>query len=121
MVNQVTNFGRNGVSDWIVQRFTSIVMLAYFLSALSFFLCSDAVTYTSFKAYFLSTPMIIFGTATLLAIIAHAWIGLWAVSSDYLTTRMMGGKGTVLRIVFQATYSIILFTYLVWGLKILWG
>ncbi|MCY4045962.1 MAG: succinate dehydrogenase, hydrophobic membrane anchor protein [Cellvibrionales bacterium] len=121
MVTQVTNFGRNGVSNWLIQRFTSVVMLAYFLCVACFFVCNDNISYELFNAYFSSTPMTIFSTAALLAIIAHAWIGLWAVSTDYLTTRMMGNKGTVLRLLFQTAYSSVLFIYLVWGLKILWG
>ncbi len=121
MVTQVTNFSRNGVADWVIQRFTSIILLAYLLCVVCFFLGGGAASYESFKAYFSCLPMMIFSTATLLAIIAHAWIGLWSVSTDYLTTRAMGAKGTVLRLVFQATYTSILFIYLVWGLKILWG
>ena len=33
----------------------------------------------------------------------------------------MGGRGTFLRLVFQAVSAILLFTYLVWGIQILWG
>ena len=121
MVTQVTNFGRNGVSNWILQRFSAILIAAYLLCVTGYLLTTGGLDYASWKAFITCTPMAIFSTATLLAIIVHAWIGLWSVSTDYLTTRMMGTKGTVLRLLFQAGYTIVLFTYLVWGLKILWG
>ncbi|GIR69805.1 MAG: hypothetical protein CM15mP74_10560 [Halieaceae bacterium] len=31
MVTSVTSFSRTGLSDWLIQRVTSLVLLAYFL------------------------------------------------------------------------------------------
>ena len=31
MVTSVTSFSRTGLSDWLIQRVTSIILLAYFL------------------------------------------------------------------------------------------
>lgn len=121
MVNQVTSFGRNGLSNWIVQRFTAVLLLSYLLFMVGFLFTHADLTFGDWQDLFQCTPFIIFSTATLLAIVIHAWIGLWAVSTDYLTTRMMGTKGTVFRLLFQAAYTSILFVYLVWGLKILWS
>lgn len=121
MVTQVTSFGRSGVSDWLLQRFTAVILLAYTLYIVGFLVCNGSVSYNEWKALFSTTWMAAFTSLTILSIVAHAWIGLWAVSTDYMTTRMMGAKGTVLRLGFQATYSLILFYYLVWGFKILWS
>jgi succinate dehydrogenase / fumarate reductase membrane anchor subunit len=63
----------------------------------------------------------VFSLAALLSIAAHAWIGLWSVSTDYLTERMMGSKANILRLMFQAVVAMALFTYVVWGIQILWG
>ncbi|CAA0093721.1 Succinate dehydrogenase hydrophobic membrane anchor subunit [BD1-7 clade bacterium] len=121
MVTQVTNFGRSGLADWLVQRATAVIMLAYLVFMVGYLVSNPDLTFDQWKALFDQTWMAAFSTATLLAIVAHAWIGLWAVSTDYMTTRMMGAKATVVRLAFQAGYSIILFYYLVWGIKILWG
>lgn len=121
MVTQVTSFGRSGVSDWLIQRFTAVILLAYFVFIVGFLVCNPSVSFNEWKALFDTTWMAAFTSATLLAVVAHAWIGLWSVSTDYMTTRLMGTKGTILRIAFQAGYSSILFYYLVWGFKILWG
>ncbi len=47
-------------------------------------------------------------------------IGLWAVFTDYLTERLMGTTGNVLRFAAQALCALIMFTYVVWGIQILW-
>jgi succinate dehydrogenase / fumarate reductase membrane anchor subunit len=33
----------------------------------------------------------------------------------------MGPKGNVIRLAFQAVVAIVLFSYVVWGIQILWG
>ena len=57
----------------------------------------------------------------ILSLAAHAWIGMWAVGTDYLTERMMGSKGNVLRLAFQIACSLVIFIYVIWGIQILWG
>ncbi len=122
MVRAVTNFGRSGLSDWLVQRVSGVVLLAYFLVVGIYLLCNgEGLDYATWSGFFDGTFMRVFSTAAVLSVVAHAWIGLWAVSTDYLTERMMGGRATVLRLLFQAASAVVLFTYLVWGIQILWG
>lgn len=122
MVRSVTNFGGSGLSDWLVQRVSGVVLLAYFLVVGGYLVCEGGdLSYAQWSAYFDSTFMRVFSTAAVLSVVAHGWIGLWAVSTDYLTERMMGGKGTALRLAFQAASAVVLFTYLVWGIQILWS
>lgn len=121
MVTAVTSFGRSGLSDWLLQRFTAVVLLAYFLCVGGFLLLTPDLDFARWSAYFGSTPMRVFSVMALLSLVAHAWIGMWSVSTDYLTVRLMGAKATGLRIVFQGGYSLVLFVYLVWGIQILWG
>lgn len=122
MVNSVTNLGRNGLADWLVQRVSGVVLLAYMLVVGFYLLCSGSdLSYEQWSGYFDSTFMRVFSTAAVLSIVSHAWIGLWSVSTDYLTERLMGGRATVLRLAFQAASAVVLFTYLVWGIQILWS
>ncbi|MEX1665785.1 succinate dehydrogenase, hydrophobic membrane anchor protein [Zhongshania arctica] len=122
MVGSVTNFSRSGLSDWLIQRVSGVILLAYMLVVGFYLLVSGSdLTYAQWSGYFDSTFMRVFSTAAVLSIVAHAWIGLWSVSTDYLTERMMGGRGTVLRLAFQAASAVVLFTYLVWGIQILWS
>ena len=121
MVTAVTSFGRSGLSDWLVQRVTAIILLAYTLFIAGFVFFCPELNYATWSALFACTWMRIFSLAAVLSIAAHAWIGLWSVSTDYLTERLLGPKGNVLRLVFQAVVAIVLFSYVVWGIQILWG
>ena len=86
-----------------------------------FVLLHPGLDYPQWRAYFGNAAMQVFSMMALLSLVVHAWIGMWAVSTDYLTVRLMGPKATGLRLVFQGGYSLVLFVYLVWGIRILWG
>ena len=47
----------------------------------------------------------------------------WVHKSIGPTTaeRLMGPKGNVLRFIFQVVCAIVTFSYVVWGIQILWG
>lgn len=119
MVKAVTSFGRSGLSDWLLQRVSAVILLAYFLCIGSSLVCG--VDYESWKAMFEQTSMRIFSLLAVLALAAHAWIGMWAILTDYLTERMMGTKGNYLRFTLQILCSLTIFVYVVWTIQILWG
>jgi len=121
MVTQVTNFGRSGLSDWLMQRATAVILLAYTLFIVGYLLVNPQMSFEQWQSLFDCTAVRAFTTLTVLSVVMHAWIGLWSVSTDYMTTRLMGSKATAVRLLFQAAYSLILFYYLVWGFQIVWG
>ena len=121
MVTAVTNLGRNGLYDWLVQRVSAVILLTYFVFILGFLMFNPGLEYAEWKAFFELTFVRIFSLLALISLCMHAWIGLWAVSTDYLTTRMMGPKATVLRLLFQVGCGLLNFAYLVWGIQVLWG
>ena len=128
MVTSVTNFGRSGLSDWVVQRVTAVVLLAYVI-LLAVLLLVYSPDYALWRDLFDQTWMKVFTLAAILSVASHAWIGLWCVSTDYLVPYVLtlklgpaiGAKANVLRWAFQAASAIVLFTYVVWGIQILWG
>lgn len=119
MVTSVTSFGRSGLSDWLVQRVSAVILLAWFLCVGASLL--GGIDYAGWKAMFELTSMRIFTLLAILSLAAHAWIGMWSVGTDYLTERMMGKAGNVLRLVYQIACSLAIFVYVVWGIQILWG
>ncbi len=121
MVTAVTSFGRSGLYDWLVQRVSAVVMAAYLVVVVGFVLLTPDLTYTEWKGLYSSLWMRVFSLVTLFSIAAHAWIGLWAVLTDYLTTRTMGAKATILRVAAQLGLGVVTVTYVVWGIEILWG
>jgi succinate dehydrogenase / fumarate reductase membrane anchor subunit len=118
MVTAVTSLTRTGLSDWLVQRVSAAILLAYFLF-IAYTLLSG-VDYAQWSGLFAQTWMKVFTLLALLAIAAHAWIGMWAVLTDYVTERLMGPKGNVLRITLQLLLSLALVTYVVWGVQLIW-
>ena len=118
-VVNLTTFGRSGVSDWILQRASSVLMLAYSLAV-----ASAVVPDTSYEAwseFMTQTWMRAFSTLALLAMIAHAWIGVWGVLTDYVTVRILGSLGDRLRLFLLALMGVLLLVYLFWGVFIIWG
>lgn len=114
MVASITNFGRNGVYDWVLQRVTAVVLALYTLFLVGFVLASPNLDYASWAALFESTWMRIFSLMAIASLGVHAWIGLWIVATDYL-------KGTALRFSVQIILGAVTFVYLVWGVQTLWG
>jgi len=121
MVTAVTSFGRSGLSDWLIQRFSSVVLAAYSVFIVFALICGPEVTFASWSQLFDQLWVRIFTIMALLACAAHGWIGLWNVLTDYLTARLMGGKALALRMIVLTVYALVTASYLVWGVEILWG
>ena len=121
MVKTATSFGRNGVADWIIQRFTAVILGAYFIFLAAFFVTHPDLDFATWQNLFAQLWMRVFSLLALLSIVAHGWIGLWGVLTDYVTERMMGSKAVALRLVVLAAYAVVSFACLVWGIEILWG
>ena len=121
MVTSVTNLGRSGLFDWLVQRFSAVILAAYMLYILGSLLLTPGMDYAHWKALFDSNPMRMFSLVTLLALCAHAWIGMWTVSTDYLTELQFGARATFIRLLFQAGCALLTVVYLLWGIQIFWG
>ena len=119
MVTAVTSLSRSGLSDWLVQRVTAAILFAFF--AFTAFKVGGGVTYAEWSALFAQTWMKIFALLAALSLAAHAWIGMWGVFTDYLTERLMGPKGNVLRIGLQLVTSLALVVYVIWAIQIIWA
>ena len=121
MVTNVTSFGRSGLYDWLVQRVSAVIILLYVLCHAAIILNTPDMDYIMWRALFADTGMKIFSLITLVALCAHAWIGIWTVATDYLTTRMMGEKATFVRLLFLIICIVVLAVYFLWGIMILWS
>lgn len=121
MVTNITSFGRSGLSDWIVQRVSAVILAAYTLFLVFWLLQHPQVQYEEWRELFSGTGMRIFSLLALLSLIAHAWVGVWTITTDYLTPLSLGKYATAVRFLVQCACIIALFVYLVWGIEILWG
>ena len=114
MVASVTSFGRSGLYDWMIQRVTAIVLAVYTVFILGYLVLNPDLSYAQWHTLFEQTWVRIFSLMALLSLGAHAWIGLWTISTDYI-------KAMVFRFIFQALSGLVMFVYVVWGVQILWG
>lgn len=121
MVTSITSFGRSGLYDWLIQRVGGAVMAAYTIFIVVYLALIPDLTFEQWQSLYNQLWMRVFTLVTLLSFISHAWIGLWAVLTDYLTTRLLGSKATVLRIFAQIILGAVAVTYLVWGVQVIWG
>lgn len=121
MITNVTSFGRSGLSDWLLQRTTAIVLAAYVVFVTFYLLTNPGLQYDQWLALNSHLCMKVLNVLTVLSIAIHAWIGLWAVLTDYVTVRLLGPKATPLRIIFQLGMILVTLVYVIWALDIVWG
>lgn len=114
MVTNVTSFTGNGLKDWLIQRITAVYLAIYALFLVGFIISHPQLNYNQWVALFNYPIMKLTSVLALLAILMHAWIGLWTVSTDYINP-------TGLRVIFQMAIVGVLLLLLLWGIMILWG
>lgn len=114
MVTSITSFGRSGLYDWMMQRVTAVVLASYSIFMVAYVLLNPDLDFNMWKGLFEGTAMRIFSLLALLSLVAHSWIGMWSISTDYI-------KPTGIRFVFQSVCGLLAFIYVVWGVQILWG
>ena len=118
MVTQVLSLTGNGLTDFVIQRVTAVILAVYTIYVLIFFMQGD-VTHASLVAFFDGTAMQIFSTLAILSTIAHAWIGMWTIGTDYLRPAHIGAAN-VIRFVYQIGCILVMFIYLIWSLQLIW-
>ena len=121
MVSQVTSLSRNGVSDWVIQRVSALVLATYTLWVFGFVVLNPGMDFATWSGLFNNTGMQVFTMLAVLSTAAHAWIGMWTIGSDYLREHTLGPRATTLRFIYQIGCVLIIAVYLIWGINILWG
>jgi succinate dehydrogenase / fumarate reductase membrane anchor subunit len=113
MVKIAGTFGRSGVHDYVLLRASAIILLAYVLYLVGFFMSAD-ITYQVWVGFFSLTFTKVFTILALFAMLVHAWIGIWQVLTDYV-------KCTLLRGSLQFVLTTVAIAYVIFGFVILWG
>ena len=121
MVDSITSLSRSGLSDFVIQRISAVVLTLYGLWVVGFFLAHPGMDHATLKAYFASPFMLIFSTLMVFATAAHAWIGMWTIGTDYIRDHYFGRHSTAFRLVYEGGCLLILFVYVVWALRLFWS
>ena len=113
MVKVAGTFGRSGTHDFILIRATAIIILVYAIYLIGF-IAFNELTFDVWTAFFALTLTKVLTLFALLAMLVHAWIGLWQVLTDYV-------KCAKLRAALQFVLTSTAFVYLLSGFVIVWG
>ena len=121
MVKSVTSLSSSGLSNWMLQRVSALIMTAYLIFMVAYFFVNPSPSYDQWLSLHSSLAMRIFSLLTILSIATHAWIGIWCVLTDYITVRLIGPKATPIRMFLQLAMIAVILFYVVWTIDILWG
>ena len=120
-IKSATGLTGSGSRDWIVQRVSAVVLAVYSVVLLGFFLTHGEVTYLEWSSFMNSLTMRLFSLVAVLALAGHAWVGMWTVFTDYITSGKLGESAPKLRLVLQTLMIIAILVFLFWGIMIFWG
>lgn len=113
MVSSVTSLTRSGLRDWLIQRVSAVVVGLYVIFLLSYVCVHHPMTYSIWMKLFQCKLMQLASLMTLLALLLHAWVGVWTVTTDYL-------KPYGLRLFAQVLVILFLFACFMWGVDVIW-
>lgn len=114
MVNNAATVGRSGVHDYVLVRASAIILTLYTFYLIGFFVTTTDVTFAIWQAFFGGVTTKVFTILALIALLVHAWIGVWQVLSDYIKPALLRGG-------LQFIFSVLLLVYLVAGSLTVWG
>ena len=116
-----------GSMIWNLQRYSSLIILCYLIYVAYFIFFTEDINFFSWSNFFLSFQARFITSIVFLMIITHAFIGLWTVGTDYLTTRTLGflsksiaRRAGILRNLYFLTFVLTGVLYLISILYIIW-
>jgi len=103
-----------GVRDWLVQRVTALLLLAFLALATLLLLLGGRLDYEGWSAVFAPLPMKLLAALTWLALCYHAWIGVRDIWMDYV-------RHTGVRLALHVATILWLLYCFAWSVQILWS
>ena len=102
-----------GLSDWLAQRVTAVIMVVYTALILSAVAGLPQMDYWQWKVLW-QTPLVRYATVLfILSLLLHAWVGVRNIFMDYI-------KVAALRLTLYVLVIGALLWYAVWSVQILW-
>jgi succinate dehydrogenase / fumarate reductase membrane anchor subunit len=114
MVAIVTGLGRTGLQEFVIQRITSLILIFYVFFMVGFFILNKEINFFLWCILFNYFSVKVFTLLTLLSLIAHAWIGIWTIITDYITI-------FYIRFFLQIIINLLLIIYLIIGVETMWS
>ncbi len=114
MVRRVVVGAHYGLRDWLMQRVTAAVMVAYAVLFLAVLVAAPALEYGFWKALFANQWMRLATLMFLISLYLHAWVGVRDILMDYV-------HPTAVRLTLEIVVILALVLYTVWAAQVLWG
>lgn len=114
MVKSVLGVNHQGLRDWVIQRISAIFMAIYSIGLISYLICHPGLSFAEWHSLFAHQWMKIITLIFILAIMWHAWIGIWTIFTDYV-------KPYILRGILNLLVIFMLVACFIWGVLILWS
>ena len=105
-MKSATGLTGSGSRDWFIQRVSAVVLrfiqLLFWLDLLN-----GGFSFEQWYGFMMTAPMkICLCWPSYLLLHFYAWIGMWQVFTDYVTTRQMGPSASGLRLVLTSAVII---------------
>jgi succinate dehydrogenase / fumarate reductase membrane anchor subunit len=113
MVNRIVVGAHYGLRDWLLQRVTAVIMLAYTI-ALVLFLLAAPSGFDGWKSLFGCVWVQILTQITFIALLLHAWVGVRDIWMDYV-------KPVGLRLTLHVLTILWLLSCFIYSVKVVWG
>lgn len=114
MVKTVLSVSHQGLRDWVIQRVSAIVLALYTIGMSVYLFSHPGLSFAEWHGLFSQIWLKIVTILFILALLYHAWIGMWTVFTDYL-------KPFVLRCIANLLVLFMLAACFIWALLILWS
>jgi len=105
---------KSGLQDWLVQRITAVFMVIYSVGLFSFLIAHPNMAYYEWHGLFVNLWVKVATLLFVLSLLAHAWVGMWTVFTDYV-------KPLVFRLILSVLVLLSLVAFFFQTLLILWG
>ena len=114
MVKSVLGVNHQGLRDWVVQRLSAVYMAFYFVTMIAYIVLHPGLSFAEWHTLFSCLIVKVATMLLLVALLLHAWVGIWTIFTDYV-------KCAVLRAVLNSLVWLMLGACFFWGLLILWS
>lgn len=114
MVDRIVTGAHYGLSDWLVQRMTAVLMVIYTLFIAGYVVLHPDLGYDRWIGLFSNQVMRSLSLLFLLAVYYHAWVGVRDIVMDYV-------KSAGMRLAIHVVVVVALLLYVIWSVQILWG
>ena len=113
MTNRIVTGAHYGLSDWLAQRITAVIMAVYTVIAAVVLLGGHPITYSVWRDLFAQGWMRVATLLFMVSLAWHAWVGVRDIIMDYV-------KLDGLRLALQVLVLLTIAAYVGWTIQILW-